>query len=75
MLSPKRNHFFWPKTVSNPKHCKLLTISEIHPVFMGRTIKTRNFLVVLVVVVVLGLPAVKKTSTKDDVLVLDVITP
>jgi hypothetical protein len=30
---------------------------------------------VLVVVVVLGLPAVKKTSTKDDVLVLDALTP
>ena len=27
--------FFWPKTVEKRKHSKLLTISEIHPVFMG----------------------------------------
>jgi hypothetical protein len=33
--------FFLPKTLENRKHCKLLTISEIHPAFMGRTIKKR----------------------------------
>jgi hypothetical protein len=44
---------------------------------MNERLSRGDFLIVLVVVVVLvpGLPAVKKTSTKDRVLVLDALTP
>jgi hypothetical protein len=37
-LTTRETILFWPKTVENRKHSKLLTISEIHPVFMERAI-------------------------------------